>query len=281
MSSLNSVENQSFSPPLLKALHLLTREGKLNQDAARKLKQISHLLQFIEPTVQQYLQKADETESDFSIVDMGAGKSYFGFLLYDHFFKHKKFGNVIAIESRKELIQNSLKLKNELNFDRMHFIESKIQAVSPAIVSDKGMRSVVALHACDTATDDAILFGLENKVDSFFLIPCCQAEFARLLNEAKKEFNHSERVDFELWRKPLHTREFGSHLANVVRCLWLEANGYQVNVTEFTGFEHSLKNELIIAIKKGEPLPEKKEKLQKFLKLYQLESLESRYLKII
>jgi len=105
---------------------------------------------------------------------------------------------------------------------------------------------VTALHACDTATDDAIEFGLLKRARAFALVPCCQAEMARHLNQ-NKALSLARTPLAELWRHPLHTRELGSQVTNVMRCLYLEANGYQVTVTELVGWEHSMKNELILA----------------------------------
>ena len=108
------------------------------------------------------------------------------------------------------------------------------------------MDVVTALHACDTATDDAIAFGLQKQAKFMVLVPCCQAEIARCLSQ-HKALSLSRTPLAELWRHPLHTREMGSQITNVLRCLYLEACGYQVTVTELVGWEHSMKNELIIA----------------------------------
>ena len=102
---------------------------------------------------------------------------------------------------------------------------------------------VTALHACDTATDEAIAFALTKQAKVIALVPCCQAEVARLLDAVPAGGVH------ELWRHGIHRREFGSHLTNVMRALFLESKGYKVRVTELTGWEHSMKNELIIAEK--------------------------------
>ncbi len=109
---------------------------------------------------------------------------------------------------------------------------------------------VTALHACDTATDDAIAFGLQKHARFMVLVPCCQAEVARCLNQNKAQSLFNTPLA-ELWRHPLHTREMGSHLTNVLRCLYLQACGYHITVTELVGWEHSLKNELIIASHTG------------------------------
>jgi hypothetical protein len=111
---------------------------------------------------------------------------------------------------------------------------------------------VTALHACDTATDDAIAFGLAKGARHMVLVPCCQAEVAGVLKKSRA-LSLAKTPLAELWRHPLHTREFGSQITNVLRCLQLEANGYQVTVTELVGWEHSMKNELILASRPAQP----------------------------
>jgi hypothetical protein len=105
---------------------------------------------------------------------------------------------------------------------------------------------VTALHACDTATDDALHFALARNAQHVVLVPCCQAEVARNLRQYKNVMLGKTALS-ELWRHPIHTREVGAQITNVLRCLSLEAAGYDVTVTELVGWEHSLKNELIVA----------------------------------
>ena len=103
---------------LLKALHILTRDGKLNQDSRRKLKQVYHLYQFIEPL----LTELSAGEHAVSLADHGAGKSYLGFILYDLFFKQLGRGHIYGIETRAPLVEASQKLAADLAFDRMAFL---------------------------------------------------------------------------------------------------------------------------------------------------------------
>jgi hypothetical protein len=135
---------------------------------------------------------------------------------------------------------------------------------------------VTALHACNTATDDAIDFALKKKAKYMVLVPCCQAEVASVLKKNKgKDLGRSALT--EIWRHPLHTREFGSQVTNVLRCLQLEAHGYQVNVTELVGWEHSMKNELIIATYKNLPRKRPSERLQEVLVTLGLEEMGQRF----
>jgi hypothetical protein len=137
-------------------------------------------------------------------------------------------------------------LATQLGFDRMSFLNLTVAESAHSAVLPERIDVVTALHACDTATDDAIAFGLQKKARAFVLVPCCQAEVARHLNQGKV-LSLSRTPLAELWRHPLHTREIGSQITNVLRCLYLEACGYQVTVTELVGWEHSMKNELILA----------------------------------
>ena len=226
---------------LLKELHILTREGKLNQDTRRKLKQVYHLYQFIE----KLLLELPDHEAAITLADHGAGKSYLGFIIYDLFFKQRETGHIYGVETRPDLVEKSRALATRLGFERMSFLNLSVAEASASNQLPDRIDIVTALHACDTATDDAIAFGLQKQARFMVLVPCCQAELARCLNQ-NKALSLSRTTLAELWRHPLHAREFGSHLTNVLRCLYLEASGYQVSVTELVGWEHSLKNELII-----------------------------------
>ncbi len=226
---------------LLKELHILTRDGKLNQDSRRKLKQVYHLYQFIEKLL---LELGDK--SGLTLADHGAGKSYLGFILYDLFFKAQVRGHIYGIETRPELVQKSQALAQQLGFERMSFLNLTVAESAQSSQLPARIDMVTALHACDTATDDAIAFGLQKQARFMVLVPCCQAEVARVLSQ-HKALSLSRTPLSELWRHPLHTREMGSQITNVLRCLYLEACGYQVTVTELVGWEHSMKNELIIA----------------------------------
>lgn len=230
------------SVALLQELHILTREGKLNQDTRRKLKQVYHLVQFIEPLLAEVL----AARGDVTLADHGAGKSYLGFILYDLFFKSRPVGRVTGVETRADLVDKSQALASKLGFERMDFLATTVQEALTHPGLPERIDVVTALHACDTATDDAIAFGLAKQAGHMVLVPCCQAEAAGVLRQ-HKALSLSRSPLAELWRHPLHTREFGSQITNVLRCLQLEANGYNVTVTELVGWEHSMKNELILA----------------------------------
>jgi hypothetical protein len=259
---------------LLKELHILTRDGKLNQDSRRKLKQVYHLYQFIEPLLKEV---SKDDSHHLSLVDHGAGKSYLGFILYDLFFKNSKSGEVFGIVTRQELVTKSQNLAQALKFKNMKFLNLSVEESIHSNQIPNTVDIVTALHACDTATDDAISFALKKNARYVVLVPCCQAEVASILRKTKGK-NLGKNLLTEIYRHPIHTREFGSHLTNVLRCLKLEAHGYQVTVTELIGWEHSMKNELIIAEFKDLPRAHPRQKLEGLLNELNLDDLKVRFL---
>ncbi len=236
---------KGMSIALLKDLHLLTREGQLNADARRKLKQIRHLVGLLRPALDDALARHAEP----SIVDCGAGKSYLGALLYELVLGPAGRGTLTAIEARPELSEQAAARAARFGQDRFRVATGAI-----ALAIDTGNATaaeahaaarpnvLTALHACDTATDDALVLAIEAGADHVAVVPCCQAEVARQL-EATPPLDPT---DAALCAHALHRREFGSHLTNVIRGLVLEAHGYKVTVTELVGWEHSAKNELIL-----------------------------------
>ena len=258
---------------LLKELHILTRDGKLNQDSRRKLKQVYHLYQFIEPL----LLEIQQDHADVQLVDHGAGKSYLGFILYDLFFKAlNNAAHIYGIETRDELVQKSQALAQRLEFSRMSFLNLSVAASVASERIPEQVDVVTALHACDIATDDAIDFALKKRAKFIVLVPCCQAEVAAELRKNKAQALRQQ-ILAELWRHPIQTREFGSLATNVLRCLQLEAHGYQVNVTELVGWEHSMKNELIIASYQDLPRKRPAERLLALLQSLGLEHMQTRF----
>jgi hypothetical protein len=245
------------SPELLKELHLLTRAGDLNADSLRKLKQVNHLAGLLAPALDDVLTRF----ADPVVADCGAGKSYLGFVVYELFLAPAAKGTLLALESRPELARSGAERARRLGFDRLRFLAGPIEA---AAVPDR-LHVVTALHACDTATDDALLLAIRRNADHVAVVPCCQAEVARQLADRALPGGPSAAALGPLFEHPWHRREFGSHLTNVLRALALESSGYKVTVTELTGWEHSVKNELLLGRKVRGASREAREKLDALL----------------
>ena len=272
-SSLPPEIRPGQSIELLQELHILTRDGKLNQDSRRKLKQVYHLYQFIEPL----LKEVQQDHPGISLVDHGAGKSYLGFILYDLFFKDLDDGShIYGIETREELVQKSTELAQQLGFPGMSFLHLSVAESTKSDQLPDQIDIVTALHACNTATDDAIDFALKKKrqVHGAGAVLPGRSRHRPAKNKGK---DLGKSALTEIWRHPMHTREFGSQVTNVLRCLQLEAHGYQVNVTELVGWEHSMKNELIIASYKNLPRKRPTERLQEVLATLGLEEMGQRF----
>jgi methyltransferase family protein len=236
---------------LLKALHIVTRDGEMNADSRRKMKQVLHLTNLLRPTIETLLESTDNP----SLADVGAGKSYLGFILYDLVLGPAGRGSIVGVEERADLVDKSRALAIESGFERMKFILSPIAHAS---IAGGRVDMVTALHACDTATDDAIRFALRHEAKTIALVPCCQAEVARMLDGRLGPLH-------QLWRHPIQRREFAAHVTNVIRGLVLESYGYKVRVTEFIGLEHSLKNELILAERHQRSNPRARIELQRLI----------------
>ncbi len=253
---------QGMSIELLQDLHLLTREGQLNADARRKLKQIRHLVGLLRPALDDALARSPEP----SVIDCGAGKSYLGALLYSLVLGPAGRGTLTAIEARPELSQQAAARAARFGQDRFRVATG---AIGTFVGAEGAARPnvVTALHACDTATDDALVLAIANGADHVAVVPCCQAEVARQLESSRP----SDPVVAALFAHPLHRREFGSHLTNVIRGLVLEAHGYKVTVTELVGWEHSAKNELILGKRVNRFDRRARETLRALLERYQVE----------
>ncbi len=200
----------------------------------RKLKQVNHLVSLLQPALEDIWSRYASPV----VVDAGIGNAYLGFILYELFFKSSDKGRLWSIDAREELTHRAQERAQRLGFERMEFQTADLaEAKLP-----ERIHLLAALHACDTATDDALTLALRHNADHIALVPCCQAEIAEQLKHSKAQ-SAPMRALFE---HPWHRREFASHLTNVIRALALESFGYQVTVTELTGWEHSLKNELIL-----------------------------------
>jgi len=226
------------SVELLRELHLVGRDGNLHADSLRKLKQVNHLFQLLSPA----LIEARERHPEPVLLDAASGNSYLGCVLYQLFLREPGAREVLySVETRPDLSDRSRERATRLGFDRMRFVTAPLSGLRDEV--PERIHVVTALHACDTATDDALVLAVRRNADHVAVVPCCQAEVAGQLKERPQAAAEPWPL---LWAHPIHRREAGAHLTNVVRALALTSFGYQVTVTELTGWEHSLKNELIL-----------------------------------
>ncbi len=221
----------------LVALGVLTSKGGASPSARRKVKQVKHLLNQLNQALTDIFKRYDNPV----IVDMGAGRATVSLALYDRWIRAQGKGRLIAVESRPELVQR-VRRATESAYPRFEMLEG---AALTCELPER-IHLVLGLHACDLATDHALARAVVGKADYIALVPCCQAEVAHSL----KHSSHEDALK-SLWASPHHRREFGAHLTNVMRTLALRSVGYTVSVTELTGWEHSMKNELILGRRVG------------------------------
>jgi hypothetical protein len=229
------IEGQS--PALLRAIGLLDKNGNLQADARRKLKQVNHLVNLLRPALEDALARHPQPV----VVDAGAGNAYLGLVVHAMVLQPAGRGETVCIEQRPDLVARARERAASLGLQRFTVVEGR---VADAPLPER-VHVLMALHACDTATDDAILRGLGRRADHIAVVPCCQAEVAQQLKALGQEL--PDPALRPLWGHAWHRRELGSHLTNVIRALALEANGFQVTVTELAGWEHAVKNELLLA----------------------------------
>ncbi len=223
------------SVALMQALGLVGGGGGASASANRKLKQITHFAGLVRPALDDVFARHPEPQ----LVDAAAGKTYLG--LYELWAHRQGRGVLHAVEQRPELCDRVRGVCDAMAFGRVSVVQGSVLDAS----LPERVHFVLALHACDTATDEALVRAVAAGADHVAVVPCCQAEVARQLRGIDAG------AVAPLWRDGHHRREFGAHLTNVIRTLWLRAHGYQVTVTELVGWEHAVKNELILGRRVG------------------------------
>ena len=232
------MNRKSLSDPLKKALHLVKENGALTFDAARKLKQIEHFCQILIPKIE--AQNATAKGKPIELIELGSGKSYLGLALYDLWVKDHPNVTLHCVDQREDLMETGRKICKELKFVNTNFYTSRIKELDHFEQTTDSSKIVVALHACDTATDEALEFALKLNAKLIALVPCCQAQVSRVIKPKHATMR-------TLIAHPLHKREFSALITNRLRSLKLESKDYQVTVTEFTDKDHTPKAELIVA----------------------------------
>jgi len=241
----------------LHRLGITTGEGKVKNDMQDKYRQINKYVEIIDGVL-----KSVELESNFSVADMGAGKGYLTFALYDYLVNvlHKT-PSVVGIELRKELVDKCNTIAKESRFTGLSFAEGTIvDAKLPKV------DMLIALHACDTATDDAIFMGMKANAKVIVVAPCCHKQIRKQINPTG---NLSRITQFGI----LKERQ-AELLTDGLRALIMEAYGYKTNVFEFIATEHTPKNVLIVGIKQRElstPDPKVLEQIADIKKVYGIE----------
>lgn len=217
----------------LRELGITTNDGVVRIDMNDKFKQINKYIEIIDSIL-----KTEKINENISIADMGSGKGYLTFALYDHLSNNLKLNpNITGIEFRKELVDKCNVIAKKTKFDNLKFQEGSIEKAKLSNVE-----MLIALHACDTATDEAIYRGIKERSQIIICAPCCHHQ---IRTQIKPE-NELQ----EITKHGILAERQSEIITDTIRALILEAYGYKTKVFEFISTEHTPKNILIVATKK-------------------------------
>jgi Methyltransferase domain len=221
--------------PWLAGLGVSDAKGVVKPSMYGKFKQICHFVDIIDGLISETPLRDAQA---ITVTDIGSGKGYLTFALYDHLAgKLGKAARVTGVEVRAELVTLCNDLAARDGMSGLSF-----EAVAAARSVRKALDILIALHACDTATDDAIFMGLQANAQLIVTAPCCQHEIAPQLGAADDAL--AGLLKFGLFKQ-----RQADLVTDAARCLLLEAQGYKVKVIEFISTEHTAKNLIIAAVR--------------------------------
>ncbi len=218
--------------PYLHDLKITDDKGQVYKNAQDKFRQIDKYIEILSGLI-----KSLPQNDDLKIVDMGSGKGYLTFALYDYLRAQKIKAHVTGVEYRQDMVDlcNGIAVKN--GFSRLSFSQGTIDGYDTT-----GANILIALHACDTATDDAIAKGIAAEADLIVVAPCCHKQIRREMEKNK----HANDQNFLLKYGTFLERQ-AEMVTDGLRALILEYCGYSTKVFEFVSDAHTPKNVLIVA----------------------------------
>jgi 2-polyprenyl-3-methyl-5-hydroxy-6-metoxy-1,4-benzoquinol methylase len=242
-----STENKAY----LHALQITDEKGQVYKAAQDKYKQINHFVELLQPLIKEIPDKPT-----LKVMDMGSGKGYLTFALYDYLTSvlHQN-AEVKGVEQRIDLVDFCNKVATENQLTGLSFAQGAI-----ADMDCSGQDILIALHACDTATDDAIFQGIKANSDLIVVAPCCHKQIRKQM-EAKK----AENALAFITRHGLFLERQAEMITDSIRALLLAYYGYKIKVIDFIADTHTPKNVMLIGIK-GVTHPEKQAEILQQIK---------------
>ena len=236
--------------PFLVLLGIMNDEGKVISSRYDKFRQINRFLEFIDDILPEFEDKT-KAGAPIRIADFGCGKSYLTFAVH-YFLTQVRHINceIEGLDLKEEVIKYCNDMAQKLNLKGLIFHTGNIADYSGAHSPD----IVITLHACDTATDYALQYAVERGARAILSVPCCQHQINTQLQTRGKAGGATGEVpaEFEpLLKWGIIREKFSSLVTDALRGEWLEQQGYKVQMLEFIDMEHTPKNILIRAVKKG------------------------------
>lgn len=243
----------------LVSLGIANEAGQILKGRESKFKQINKFVEILDSL---YRTSPLQTQTPISVVDMGSGKGYLTFATYD--FLHHIEGKealVTGVEARSELVDRCNQIAQSAHFQGLQFEPGVIQDAP-----DRPADITIALHACDTATDDAIYKGIKANSSLIILSPCCHKQIRR-------EIERSAKIKQTLQHGILIERQ-AEIVTDRLRSFILELHGYHTKVFEFIDSEHTSKNLMIAAVKHSGQVNQTqiREQMRQFKELYDVRS---------
>jgi hypothetical protein len=221
----------------LDLLGVIDSQGRPRAQMGNKYRQVHHFIEALAPIL-----KATNPGETLHIVDMGCGKGYLTFAFHQFLLENGLDPVTVGVEKRGALVGSANTIAGQLGDNNIRFIQGEISDVDV-----KPIDILIALHACDTATDDAIYRGIQEECRWIVVSPCCQHELRPQLSAPaglEPLFRHGIQVD-----------RMTETVTDTLRCLYLEAWGYQTRIQDVVGTEHTAKNLLIVASRMRKPGP--------------------------
>jgi SAM-dependent methyltransferase len=247
----------------LKELGVTTADGKVKSDMQHKFRQINKYVEIIDGIL-----KNNEIAEGFSVVDMGSGKGYLTFALYDFLNRKNKAVQVSGIEFREDLVTKCNTIAQQAKYNGLSFTKGSINEIALPAVD-----MLIALHACDTATDDAIAKGIKAKAQYIICAPCCHKQI-------RKQMAPTNALQYITKHGILLERQ-AEMVTDTIRALLLEAHGYKTKVFDFIEAEHTPKNVLIVGTKTDFNDTVYKENIEKVKNLKELFGIKEHYLETL
>lgn len=248
----------------LHALGVSSKDGKIKAPMQGKYRQINKFIEIIDS-----FKKPLKALKHLNVVDMGAGKGYLSFALYDYL--NKTFDTTVnfkGIELRPDLVNKCNRIAEACKYTGLTFVENEIQKVQLTDID-----ILIALHACDTATDDSIAKGILANASLIVCSPCCHKQI-------RKEMSAQEDLKTITQYGILKERQ-AEIITDTIRATILEYYGYTTNVMEFISSEHTSKNLLITAIKEEDNAKKDKKFLDKIANLKSIFGIKQHHLETL
>jgi 2-polyprenyl-3-methyl-5-hydroxy-6-metoxy-1,4-benzoquinol methylase len=232
--------------PFLRDLGITNNDGVIAPASGRKFKQINKFLEIVENTI-------PKDTKGLTILDVGSGSGYLTFALYHYLHSKGLEPNIVGVELRKELVDKCNVLAKKYNYMNLKFIESDVMNYNVSKID-----VIIALHACDVATDIAIAKGIKAKADSIIVAPCCQKQI-------RKSWKWNNELNL-MMKNGIMEERMAEMVTDSIRSLILQREGYKTKVFEFVPLEHTQKN-IMITAEKSNPNIEIQKEIDK-LKLF-------------